>query len=378
MIFTTHFLDECEVLADQIIIISSGRLKCQGPPAALKNQFGKGYRVHIPYTDTQPKVDGYPFSVHQDRIVYSTPDSKSAVALASRLNDMGEFDVVVAGPTVEDVFLNVSEEQGSNVEGDGQDMPTSWEPNDYDDPGHQLSSGHTSSFTQQVLVLMRKRLIILSRVWWPYFFAFAIPVAVTPALDRFLLFYHSPSCVPVTADVYKPIPVRLQFDYMGRNGAEAAVDIAAGPASFNSSVYNVTRSFPIGQGYDISNYNKQFFIENTFQDFQQFISTNFANITPGAIWMGDTSSNPTYAYAGDRGISSAMAIQNLYTQVQSGVKIDAAQQYLSSLISVSLHRYTSSVPQLMLDKSPLPATVSHTLLYVRRTTHSFSCSFSDK
>ena len=348
MIFTTHFLDECEVLADHIVIISQGRLKCQGPPAALKHQFGKVYRVHIPNTNTSPKLDGYPFRVHQDRIVYSAPDSKSSVALASTLDDMGESDIVVGGPTVEDVFLHVSGEHVSSAEGGGQAMLTSCELKDYDDPGHQLSSGHTLSFSRQVLVLMRKRVTIFTRVWWPYFFALAIPVAVTPALDRFLLFYHSPSCVPVMADVYNPIPVRLQFNYIDRNGTQTTTNVAAGPASFNSSVYHVASSFPIGQGYDISSYDRQFFMENTFQDFQQFISTNFANLTPGAIWMGDTSSSPTYAYAGDLGILSAMTTQNLYTQVRSGVKIDAAYQFLSSLISVSIHGCASSVSQLIL------------------------------
>lgn len=340
MIFTTHFLDECEVLADDILIISRGRLKCQGPSATLKNQFGKGYRVHIPYTDNPLRIDGYTFSVHQDRVIYSTPDSKSAATLASKLNDAGEPDVVVAGPTVEDVFLNVSDEHVSNPDGQGQGVSTSWEPKDYNDPGHQLSAGHTPSFLRQVLVLMRKRLTILTRVWWPYFFALAIPVAVTPALDRFLTFYHSPSCVPVTADVYNPVPFRLQFHYVDRDGSKTATRLAAGPASSNSSVYWVASGFPIGEGYDISNYNTQFSIENTFQDFRQFISTNFASITPGAIWMGDYSSSPTYAYAGDFGIYTAMTTQNLYTQVQSGVQVDGAYQFLSSLISVSAYRHT--------------------------------------
>ena len=89
MVLTTHFLDECEILADDVVIISCGRLKCQGPPVALKHQYGGGYRVHVPHARSALRVEGVPTSVHQDRTVYSTPDSASAARLIATLNQAG-------------------------------------------------------------------------------------------------------------------------------------------------------------------------------------------------------------------------------------------------------------------------------------------------
>lgn len=47
IILTTHAMEEADVLADRIGIISDGKLKCVGTPLFLKNNFGDGYRVNI-------------------------------------------------------------------------------------------------------------------------------------------------------------------------------------------------------------------------------------------------------------------------------------------------------------------------------------------
>jgi ABC-type multidrug transport system ATPase subunit len=102
MIFTTHFLDESEVLSDHIVIVSLGKMKCQGTPAELKNQYGAGYRVHLPKT-TDISGISYPVADHGDRYICSTPDS-SAARLLSTLNDAEDSENFITGPTIEDVF----------------------------------------------------------------------------------------------------------------------------------------------------------------------------------------------------------------------------------------------------------------------------------
>lgn len=47
IIFTTHFLDEAELLADHIAILSKGSLEAQGSTVELKNRLGSDYRVHV-------------------------------------------------------------------------------------------------------------------------------------------------------------------------------------------------------------------------------------------------------------------------------------------------------------------------------------------
>lgn len=46
-ILTTHALDEADVLADQIAVLSKGNLKAVGSAVELKHKYGGGYRVHV-------------------------------------------------------------------------------------------------------------------------------------------------------------------------------------------------------------------------------------------------------------------------------------------------------------------------------------------
>uniref|UniRef100_A0A8C3S2A1 ABC transporter domain-containing protein n=1 Tax=Chelydra serpentina TaxID=8475 RepID=A0A8C3S2A1_CHESE len=47
LIFTTHHLDEAEVLSDRIAILQQGQLRCCGPPSYLKETYGQGYSLTL-------------------------------------------------------------------------------------------------------------------------------------------------------------------------------------------------------------------------------------------------------------------------------------------------------------------------------------------
>ena len=53
IILTTHYMEEADILADRIAIMSSGKLYCLGSPLFLKKRFGVGYNLSI-----VKKVDG--------------------------------------------------------------------------------------------------------------------------------------------------------------------------------------------------------------------------------------------------------------------------------------------------------------------------------
>jgi ABC-type multidrug transport system ATPase subunit len=36
LLLTTHFMDEADVLSDEVVILAAGRLACHGPSLALK------------------------------------------------------------------------------------------------------------------------------------------------------------------------------------------------------------------------------------------------------------------------------------------------------------------------------------------------------
>ena len=47
IILTTHYMDEAEVLADRVAIISKGTLQCCGTPLFLKKKFGQGFFIQV-------------------------------------------------------------------------------------------------------------------------------------------------------------------------------------------------------------------------------------------------------------------------------------------------------------------------------------------
>jgi ABC-type multidrug transport system ATPase subunit len=51
IVLTTHFMDEADLLADRIAIMSKGRLKCCGSSLFLKQRFGLGYNLVVEKAD---------------------------------------------------------------------------------------------------------------------------------------------------------------------------------------------------------------------------------------------------------------------------------------------------------------------------------------
>ena len=47
IILTTHYMDEAEILADRVAIISKGSLQTCGTPLFLKKKFGQGYFIQV-------------------------------------------------------------------------------------------------------------------------------------------------------------------------------------------------------------------------------------------------------------------------------------------------------------------------------------------
>jgi len=47
IILTTHYMEEADILADRIAIMSAGKLQCLGSSLFLKNKYGVGYSLTI-------------------------------------------------------------------------------------------------------------------------------------------------------------------------------------------------------------------------------------------------------------------------------------------------------------------------------------------
>ena len=93
ILLTSHFLDEADLLADHIAILSKGHLKCEGSAVELKTQYGGGYRVHAPIT--APEFQGVSMKRFYDKTIYNIPDGLGANRVIEELERSGITDYYV-------------------------------------------------------------------------------------------------------------------------------------------------------------------------------------------------------------------------------------------------------------------------------------------
>ncbi|KAH7462884.1 hypothetical protein FOMA001_g18400 [Fusarium oxysporum f. sp. matthiolae] len=339
IILTTHFLDECDVLADQVVLISRGHVKCQGSPAELKNLYGGGYRVHVPQIDGIPQTR-FPAVVHRGETIFNTPDSASATRLLSSLEAAGLFDVVVSGPTIEHVFLQVAngpEESDKTTSGILEDDLTPLTVMDPTTDG-ELSSGTRTTFTQQLAALTVKRLTIFRSNFWWYIVAMTLPLAFSPGATSLLKVsdgidtfpFELPLCVSSQPSIFdKPWPVDIAASGYTDEVGSGVMSMLVGPQSTRKSVFGVIDKFPIGGRYNSNNFDSDFTFQNGFKAFQNRMREP-VKFTPGAIYFGDDLDKATIAYNPELGYDTPVLMQNLYSQAASGVPITVQLAFFSN------------------------------------------------
>jgi ABC-type multidrug transport system ATPase subunit len=198
IIFTTHFLDEADLLSDQIAILSKGCLKAIGSAVELKNRLGNGYRVHVPKGSTMRfEPEGVPKKIMYDQTIYTLRDSAEAAKFVRVMEENGIQNYEINSPTIEEIFFKVAEEteaiEASRTQSRMQTSATDQffseksstkeilspeeKGPDTDDetPGLQLQKGRRISAFRQALALLRKRWTVLQRNYLPYTAAVIIP-----------------------------------------------------------------------------------------------------------------------------------------------------------------------------------------------------------
>ncbi|KAI5853669.1 P-loop containing nucleoside triphosphate hydrolase protein [Durotheca rogersii] len=315
MVLSTHFLDECEVLSDHVVIITLGKLKCQGTLAELKNQYGGGYRVYVPKTEDVSAVP-YPIAEERDKFICRTPDSASAARLLGSLPNAKNEEVYITGPTIEDVFLKVSEEPHTLIGEKVEEISIS-DAQPSRQRGPQVEPPLWLTYSQQIQALFVKRIQVLRSNWWPYLFALAIPLIATYFLGELLRDYETPDCNKLVS--FASREQRMSIRSTG--------NLALGPESLNDTVAQI-----IDDLFGIIRYEWETgpFVQNSRVELEDFVRTHGRNITSGGgIWMGDDNSAPLIAYTPLYGINSPELL-NMLNQARSGVPIAG---YTSSLRS---------------------------------------------
>ena len=339
IVFTSHFLDEAEILSDHIAILSKGCLKADGSAVALKNRI-PGYQIHLYHTPGSPPApdfEGVSKTITYDQTIYTVSNSAQVATFIEKLEQKGLTEYQVSGSTIEDVFMQVSEEMVASDQSavviheipktpnkglEGQIVESEQKSPDSEktDQGLQLLTGKHIGPFRQGWVLFRKRWTILRRNYLPYTAALLIPVIAAGLVTLFIKGFALPGCSPTDEVSTSTISSLLsQVEY----------DLVVGPSSKISlqdlSLFGSTLpggGSEAGSSFNLSSIHRV----DTLDEFNQYINQNFANVTPGGFFLGENGSPPTFAYQGDGDLSLATVTQNALDTLLTNISISCQYQ----------------------------------------------------
>jgi ABC-2 type transport system ATP-binding protein len=112
IILTTHYMEEAQILCDQVAIMDQGRIIARNSPAELIRRHAGGHTVVLPNDgrDWPAEVLKFPHKTRGDLLELETGDVNACLAalLAARV-DLSK--VTVKSPNLETVFLNLTGRQ---------------------------------------------------------------------------------------------------------------------------------------------------------------------------------------------------------------------------------------------------------------------------
>ncbi len=339
IILTTHFLDEADLLSDYIAILSKGSLKAEGTAVELKHKLGSGYRVHVYNLPDGRPVPEYPGIVSEkqyDKTIFMLHDSAQAAEFVSQLESDGIKEYQVNGPTIEDVFLKVAEEvRPESLEPLRAESPASQDGKDgsiavkekpvgsHSQAAPQLVSGRRVGMVKQAWVLFCKRATVLRRNRLPYIAAFFIPVVATGLVTLFIKNFRRAGCSPSET---------IRVSDISSLVSQIEFDLVVGPTNrlSPSSLERFASSLAGGGGAsnpgNLTGLMSSIHMVDTLAEFNDYIHTRFANVTPGGFFLGDASSPPTFAWRGNGDISFATITQNALDVLLTNISISSQYQ----------------------------------------------------
>jgi ABC-2 type transport system ATP-binding protein len=111
VVLTTHYMDEAEVLCEQVAIMDHGKILTVDAPAALVRGLGAATRISLPVgTMTQAEARGIPgvarVDLDEESVTMSSHEPATTLAALADRHSLGGLQV--RGATLEDVFLTLT------------------------------------------------------------------------------------------------------------------------------------------------------------------------------------------------------------------------------------------------------------------------------
>lgn len=328
LILTTHFLDEADLLADHIAILSKGTLRAEGSSVELKDRFGSGYRVRVqkhPDTTHTPSIPGVKRKDAFDLVTYVAPTSNLAAKVIKTLEENGIGDYRFSGPTIEDVFLQLAEEikdeeafkgiasdilgvEVNSANEKEKDISSSQEGSTHQ--GLKLLDGKRVGYVKQAMILFRKRVTVLKRNWILYLIAFLLPIFAAGLTSLYVKGKNQTGCTPAdqassssTEDAFTQVKSDSKIIFLAGPATKLSVGAVSG---LFQPIFNGSRNGAAAGATVMQNLK----LVDTFDSWKQSINDDFRNITT-AVWLGDANSNPTVGWVANLFITSSITAQQL-------------------------------------------------------------------
>lgn len=333
IIMTTHYLDEADWLADQIILMDKGVKQAQGSSAELKQRLGNGYVIHASAAASNllppTGLEILDRKINREGVVYRVATSAQAAHLLEWLDSVGIQDYKVEAPTIEQLFLNMTERRpsgSSTTDCEDVDVLAKQEKGramGLAKENSPLIAGRRVSILRQVSLLIRKRFLILRRSWFPYFVLLALPIIAAAVTPLVLQQYRRLTCPQsVTTS-----PSRVTSYYQSNFSTTYESGLVMGPRS-QISVDDLSRitnlyisaytRYP-SQFPNVTSFLSKIHFVDSLTEFNDYISTNYSSLSPGGFFL---SASPTMAWKGDTSNTyTSLLVQNMLDILQSPVDI---------------------------------------------------------
>ncbi|KAG6009715.1 hypothetical protein E4U21_001463 [Claviceps maximensis] len=340
LILTTHFLDEADLLADHIAILSKGTLRAEGSSVQLKDRLGGGYRVHVPKNSNMknlPSFQGVDRKDAFDLVTYVAPTSHLAAQVIRALDEKKVRDYRFSGPTIEDVFLQLAEEvrdqesckeSSAGMAGKAEaGSRAGKDDNSLQDvssqqscQGLELLDGKRVGYWNQATILLRKRIVVLKRNWVLYLAAFLLPIFAAALTSLYVRGKPQTGCTAAdqassssTEDAFTQIKNNTRIVFVAGPTARLS---ASSISNLLQPIFNGSRSGSNLGSAALRNLQ----LVDSFDAWQQYIKANYGRVTT-ALWLGDGTSNPTFGWAANLFITSSLTAQQFLDVIATNTSI---------------------------------------------------------
>jgi len=109
ILLTTHYMDEAQVLCDEIAIMDAGKIIAQGSPDALLRKQYNGLIIELPISDLTDDLSGIEHTAHENLgiiEVITTDVSDSLQQLTPHVSNLNQ--IKIRQPNLEDLFLDLT------------------------------------------------------------------------------------------------------------------------------------------------------------------------------------------------------------------------------------------------------------------------------